>query len=102
MRTGIPTETVLVELVQVVSSKVLYRFPRSETRRHLSSIILLRGVKLPRKGRYLRALELYEAHPRLPFVDALLATYAEETPPATVLSFDQGFDRVPGLTRDEP
>ena len=101
-RTATLTEAVLVESVQVMSSKVLYNFPRSEIRRHLSTIVRLKGVRLPRKRRYLRALELYEAHPRLSFVDALLAAYAEESPPAMVLSFDQAFDNVPGLTRQEP
>jgi predicted nucleic acid-binding protein len=96
------TEAVVVETVQVLSSKTLYNLPRPDIQRFLSTIIRLRGVKLPRKRRYLRALELYGATPRLSFVDALLVAYAEEDPPATVISFDQGFDRVPDVTRLEP
>lgn len=102
LRTATLTEAVLVESVQVISSKALYNLPRPEIHRHLAGIIGLKGVKLAHKPRYLRALALYEAYPRLSFVDALLAAYAESSAPATVLSFDQGFDRVPGITREEP
>jgi predicted nucleic acid-binding protein len=96
------TEAVLVETAQVLSSKALYNLPRPDIRRHLSAIIRFRGIRLPRKRRYLRALELYEGTPALSFVDALLAVYAEASPPPTVISFDEGFDRVPGLTRKAP
>ena len=96
------TEAVLVECVQVLSSKNLYHQPRADIARHLGNIIRLQGVKLPRKRRYLRALELYVTYPSLSFVDALLAVYAEESPPPTVISFDEGFDRIPGITRAAP
>jgi predicted nucleic acid-binding protein len=96
------TEAVLVETVQVLSSTKLYNLPRVEIARHLGTIIRFRGVKLSHKRRYLRALDRYAATPRLSFVDALLATYAQESPPPTVLSFDQGFDNLPDLTRIEP
>jgi predicted nucleic-acid-binding protein len=96
------SEAVLVESVQVLSSRALYNLPRASIRRHLSNIIRFRGVRLARKKRYLRALEIYAAIPAVSFVDALLVTYAESSPPPTVLSFDQGFDRVPSVTRREP
>ena len=96
------TEAVLVETVQVLSSKNLYHQPRADIARHLGNIIRLHGIKLPRKRRYLRALELYVTHPSLSFVDALLAVYAEESPSPTVISFDEGFDRLPGITRAAP
>jgi predicted nucleic acid-binding protein len=96
------TEAVLVETVQVLSSRTLYNLPRTEIRRHIGNIIRFQGVKLPRKRRYLRALDLYAAVPALSFVDALLAAYAEDSTERAVLSFDQGFDRVPSITRREP
>ena len=96
------TEAVLVEAVQVLSSRNLYNRPRADIARHLGNIIRFQGVKLPRKRRYLRALELYVAWPALSFVDALLAVYAEESSPPTVISFDEGFDRLPGITRLAP
>jgi len=94
------TEAVLVESEQVLSSKNLYNTPREEIRRYLRRILSFKGVRLPNKRRYLRALDLYVATPALSFVDALLAIYAQEDADATVISFDAGFDRVPNLTRD--
>ena len=96
------TEVVLLEAVQVLSSRVLYNLPRAEIARDLAVIIRLRGVRLPTKARSLRALELYAATPALDFVDALLVAYAERQTPAAIVSFDQDFDRVPGITRQEP
>jgi predicted nucleic acid-binding protein len=96
------TEAVLVEAVQVLSSKQLYNQPRATIRHHLRNIISFKGVILRNKRRYLRALDLYVATPALSFVDALLAVYAQDHQPPTVISFDAGFDRVPGLTRQEP
>lgn len=95
------TEAVLVETVQVLSSKALYNLPRPEIQRHIGTIIRFRGVRLPRKRRYLRVLEIYATTPVLSFVDALLAAYAEESLAREVLSFDQGFDSVPGIIRRE-
>jgi predicted nucleic acid-binding protein len=96
------TEGVLVEAVQVLSSRALYHLPRAEIARDLGIIIRLRGVRLPQKGRYLRALELYASTPALDFVDALLVAYAERERPAAVVSFDRDFDTVPGVTRRAP
>ena len=92
----------IVESVQVMSSMTLYNASRTDIRRYVSAIIGFRSVGLARIRRFLRALALYDVQPRLSFVDALLAAYAEESSPATVLSFDRGFDRVAGLTREEP
>lgn len=96
------TEAVLVETVQVLSSKTLYNTPREEIRRYLRRIILFKGIQLLNKRRYLRTLDLYVTIPRLSFGDALLAIYAQDDPDGdvTVISFDEGFDRVPGLSRD--
>lgn len=96
------TEGVLVEAVQVLSSRVLYHLPRAEIAHALAVIIRLRGVRMTNKGRYLRALDLYAAMPALDFVDALLVAYAERQTPATIVSFDEDFDRVPGITREAP
>ena len=96
------SEAVLVEAVQVLSSRVLYNLPRLEIARDLAIIIRLRGIRLPHKQRYLRALALYAGSPRLDFVDALLVAYAEAQTPASVVSFDRDFDHVSGTSRREP
>jgi predicted nucleic acid-binding protein len=96
------TEGVIVEAVQVLSSKVLYHLSRQQVADDLSTIIGLRGMRLPGRARYLRALDLYASAPRLDFVDALLVAYAEQQAPHTIISYDQDFDRVAGITRREP
>ena len=96
------TEGVIVECVQVLSSRALYHLPRAEIARTLGTVIRLRGVHLLNKRRYLRALALYVASPRLDFVDALLVAYAEPQSPAVVISFDEDFDRVAGVERESP
>ncbi len=65
------SETVLGELVFVLSSKRLYQLPREEIRLYLSAIIGMKGLRLANKRMYLRALELYATIPRLDFADAL-------------------------------
>jgi len=96
------TEAVIVECVQVLSSRALYNLPRAEIARDLGVIIRLGGVRLDNKRRYLRALAMYSDLPFLDFVDALLAVYAEDQSPATVISFDQDFDRLTVIKRIEP
>lgn len=106
LRAGVVTalfpEAVLVEAIQVLSSARLYGIPRGEIRGVLGELIRLRGVRMLNKRVYLRALELYETYRVLSFVDSLCAAYAELEQPPTVISFDHGFDRIPGITREEP
>ena len=94
-------EAVLVEAVQVLSSKALYNLPRSTIANDLSELIRMPGVGLRPKSLYLRALHLYGQYSTLSFVDCLLAATAERED-GQVLSFDQGFDRLTFITRVEP
>ncbi len=95
-------EGVVIELVQVLSSRQLYNLPRADIRMHLTRILSQRGLSLPHKQTYLRALELYATVPRLDFVDALLVAHMERTGQSTLVSFDHDFDGLPGITRYEP
>ena len=92
-------EGAIVEVVQVLSSKALYDLPRADIREHLDTIIGLPRVKLPNKGVYLRALELYVQHPFLDFVDALQVAHMERQGITEIASFDHDFDRIPGIRR---
>jgi predicted nucleic acid-binding protein len=101
-RTATLPEGVLVETVQVLSSKRLYNVGREEIRTRLGTVLRLRGVKLPGKRTYLRAFDVYVDHPALSFVDALCVAHAEREPQPAVLSFDRDFRQVPGISWQEP
>jgi predicted nucleic-acid-binding protein len=99
--TVITSESVIVEAVQVLSSRTRYHLPRTDVRRILGTIIRLQGLKIAHKGTLLRALRLYAAT-NLAIVDALNVAPMERLRLTTILSFDRDFDRVPGITRQEP
>jgi predicted nucleic acid-binding protein len=94
-------EGVIVEIVQVLSSRSLYNLPRLEIRRLLGNLLSLKGLRLLRKRVYLQALELYAAT-RLDFVDALILAHMQQDRSRVVISFDQDFDRIPQISRQDP
>ncbi len=94
-------ESVLVEVVQVLSSKRLYGWPRGAIRDYLVGLLNLVGFQIPGKRSYLRALELYGST-NIDFVDALNIAHMERAGITTILSFDKDFDDVPDINRREP
>lgn len=92
---------VLMEVVYVLSSKKLYALPRDQIQRAVSAPISLRGLKLANKRDYLEALDLFVDNRGLSFVDSLIVTQARRAG-ARIVSFDKGFDRIAGVTREEP
>jgi predicted nucleic acid-binding protein len=100
--TALLPEGVLVEAVQVLSSKRLYDVSRDVIRARLGAVLRLPRLQMPNKRTYLRALDLYVDYPRLSFVDALCAAHAQRQPDATVISFDRDFRGIPGVTWREP
>lgn len=95
------TEAVIAEVVYVLSSRALYNVPRSVIRQRLGDILALRGLRLPNKGVYRRALDLY-ATANLDFTDCLIVARMEHARLTEVFSFDHGFERIPGISRVEP
>lgn len=96
------SEGVLVEVEQVLSSKKMYARSRDEIRTNLAAMLQFPGMKLDGKGRYIEALDLYVAHPRLSFVDCICVVHARHGRMSAIVSFDRGFDRVVGVARREP
>jgi predicted nucleic-acid-binding protein len=97
------SESVVVEMVNVLSSRVTYNLPRAEVQRHLLNIFSLRGFRIPQKDTYRRALQLWVATPQVrDFVDLLSVAQMERLKIATIATFDQDFDRFPQLNRLEP
>src|SRR5438094_5273842 len=92
--TATTSEAVVVEVVQVLSSKALYNLPRSTIKERLLPILRLRGLRVTQKRRIMRALDLYATYPFLDFVDALSAAHAEQAQDLRIISFDRDFDRL--------
>src|SRR3972149_5831423 len=96
-------EAVVTEVAYVLSSaRVPYRLSHEEIRARLSPILALRGLRLPRKRVYQRALDVWAGYPFLDFEDALAVAYMAEEGIREVLSYDTDFDRVSGVARVEP
>ena len=97
------SESVVVELVNVLSSRVTYGLARAEVERHLLNIFSLRGLRIPQQDTYRRALGLWVATPQVrEFVDLLTVAQMERLKIPTIASFDQDFDRFPQVSRLVP
>lgn len=97
------TEVVLHEVTFVLNAKAHYALPVPTIARDLRTILHLPGFRLPRgqKRLYLRALDLWESHPKLGLADAIVAASVEQRGIA-LASFDRHFDAIPGITRWRP
>ncbi len=96
-------EAIITEVVYVLSSsRSPYRLSHEEVRARLLPMLAIRGLKLPQKGTYMRALELYTSFPFLDFEDAVAAAYMERLGIREILSYDRDFDRLDGIARVEP
>ncbi len=97
----VTSESVLAEVVFVLSSKALYNEPRENIRALLLPIISLTSLRVPNRRAVLRALDLY-ASSRLDFEDALSIAHMERLKLDTIVSYDQDFDCAQGVKRREP
>lgn len=95
------SESVLAEVVYVLSSPRLYNQPRGNVRTLLLPLVHLTGLKVPNRRVILRALELY-ATTSLDFEDALSVAHMERRKLDTILSYDRHFDHIAGIRRKEP
>jgi len=95
------SESVIAEVVFVLSSPKVYNVSRERVRSLLVPILTLKGLRLPNRGLYLRALDLYADH-EIDFEDALSVAHLERRQLTAILSYDRGFDRIEGVRREEP
>jgi len=95
------TESVISEVVYVLSSKKTYNLPRLDIRARLYPLLSIKGLRLPQRKVMLRALDLYAAY-NIDFEDALIVAQMERQSINELYSYDRGFDRVTGITRHEP
>jgi predicted nucleic acid-binding protein len=99
--TLITSESVIAEVVYVLSSKRLYNLPRAEIRKLLYPLLSLPGLKLANRKTYLHALDLYALY-TLGFEDALTLAQMKRQNITEIYSYDHHFDQVEGITRLEP
>src|SRR5438094_4661531 len=92
-------EAHLTEVAYVLSARAHYNLSHEEIRQRLTPIINLRGLRLPRKKLYRRALDVYALYPALDFEDALAVAYIEADKLDELYSYDRDFDHVPTVTR---
>lgn len=97
------SESVLAEVVFILSSKRLYNLSRYDIRIRLYPLLMISGLKLPRRRVYLRALDLYSSN-TIDFEDALSAAAMEQRQIGEIYSYDHDFDRIKGVAirRIEP
>ena len=96
-------ESIIAEVVYVLSSsRAPYQLSHSEVRDRLLPILSLRGLKLPQKRTYMRALDLYGTTPFLDFEDAVAVAHMEQRDILEIVSYDKDFDRIAGVRRTEP
>ncbi|HET7768745.1 MAG TPA: PIN domain-containing protein [Chloroflexota bacterium] len=97
------SEAVIVETVNVLSSRVTYNLPRPDIERHVTNILQLRGLRVPHRSTYLRALRLWVEAPAVrDFVDALHVAHMERLRLREIVSFDADFDRFAQVVRRVP
>ena len=97
----VATESVIAEVVYVLSSRQLYALPRRRIRDLLYPLLSLPGLRLAQRRTYLRALDVYAAY-TIDFEDALIVAQMERHGETELYSYDRDFDQVPGITRVEP
>jgi predicted nucleic acid-binding protein len=90
------SEAVIAEVAFIATSKTHYGMTRGDVADLLKSVLQLSACKLPGKSACLRALDVWVAHPKLSFPDALGAAYSEELG-FELATFDDRLTRVPDV-----
>jgi predicted nucleic acid-binding protein len=93
-------DTIIFECLYVLNS--IYAVPRGEAVDAIRTLLGLPTVVMYDKPVAFEALHLFEEHPRLGFADCFHAALATIRGTGTMLSFDRGVERLPGLRRIEP
>lgn len=97
----VTSESVVAEVVYVLSSPVTYRTPRPQLANALRPVLANPGLRLEHKTSILRALDLYETT-TLDFEACLSIEHMRRAQLDGIYNYDRGFDRVPDVRRLEP
>lgn len=95
------SDAVIAEVAFVLNSKAHYQLAPAEAAERIAIMVRLRGFKMRDKRIVLQALDFWAHYPKLGFVDALAAAYAQQ-PGIELATFDSDFDDLPGIIRWSP
>lgn len=98
-RSAWTSHMVVAEIVYVLTR--IYGFDRDQVARGVGALLDLPGLQIPRPRLFRRVFELYTTT-ALTYPDCYHAALVERSGDRRILSFDQGFDRLPQVTRIEP
>lgn len=94
------TSDIIVSEVVYVLSRV-YRISRQDIAAKLPPLLRLRALRLPNKTLYPRIFALYTTT-NLSYADCHTAALIESRGQTELYSYDEGFKKVPTVTRLEP
>jgi predicted nucleic acid-binding protein len=92
-------DTVVFETVFLLEKQ--YRHPKATIRANLLPLLTLPGIVLPGKERFEKVFDYYVSR-NLPFADAYHVVLMEDEGLTEIITFDEDFDRIPGIIRIEP
>src|SRR3972149_10991054 len=92
-------DTVVFETVFTLQRH--YKQSKADIRDNVLPLIELPGIVLPGKRLFRDAFDLY-VDLNLPFADAYHASLMRSLGLAEVVTFDEDFDRIPGVSRRDP
>lgn len=92
----VTSDTVIFESVFLLERH--YHRDKKDIRDALLSILDMPGIVLQRKKNFKRVFELYIEH-NIDFADAYHVALMERMALKQIASFDQDYDKVPGVTR---
>lgn len=95
------SESVLSEVVYILSSKKLYNLKRKKIYDLLLPIINIPGLKIDFKNTFIQALKIYSEE-NIDFEDTLSAAWIKNNKIKQIYSYDKDFDRFKFLKRLEP
>jgi predicted nucleic acid-binding protein len=96
-------DTVIADAVYVLSSPRLYKLSRHEVASLLIPLVRLPGFHVKNGRTVLAALALYGyGQTKLDFGDAFIVASLQPSGSQSLYSFDADFDRIPGISRQEP
>lgn len=85
----------------VFTLEKFYQIPRAEIEEKLSILFSLKGIQIPSKNIFLKALKLYK-ETNISFADAFVINLMKDSGIDEIYSFDNGFEEIEGLKRIDP